>query len=94
MAGSTGYRVRVHVRDELSAAWWSQTFSGLDVTAEPDGTTLLAGELPDQAALHGLLAAVRDLGLSLVSVETAALERGGPGDVASDEAPRGRGGTR
>jgi hypothetical protein len=40
------------------------------VAAEPDGTTLVSGELPDQAALHGLLAAIRDLGLSLISVGT------------------------
>jgi hypothetical protein len=48
-------------------------FGDLAVAAEPDGTTLLIGELVDQAALHGLLGSVRDLGLSLVSVDTVAI---------------------
>ena len=43
------------------------------MAAEPDGTTLVSGELADQAAVHGLLAAIRDLGLSLISVETVAI---------------------
>ncbi len=99
MAGSTGYRVRVRVRDRLSSAWWTGTFSGLTVDAEADGTTLVSGELPDQAALHGLLAAIRDLGLSLVSVETEATPRSASASAAddherSDGAPEGRGGSR
>ncbi len=72
MAGSVGYQVRIHVQGELSGAWWSDVFAGLAMTAEPDATTVLTGEVADQAALHGLLATIRDLGLSLISVETAA----------------------
>ena len=73
MVRSVSYRVRVRVNGELDPAWWSGLFSDLVVTAEPDGTTLLGGELTDQAALHGLLATIRDLGLSLISAETAAV---------------------
>jgi hypothetical protein len=49
------------------AADWSDWFEGLDVCQEPNGQTVLSGPL-DQAALHGVLAKVRDLGLVLVAV--------------------------
>jgi hypothetical protein len=47
---------------------WSAWFGGLTVTHEDDGTTTLRGPVPDQAALHGLLAKVRDVGATLISV--------------------------
>jgi hypothetical protein len=47
---------------------WADWFDGLTITLKEDGDTLLSGWLVDQAALHGLLKKVRDLGLSLVSV--------------------------
>ena len=47
---------------------WSAWFDGLQIASEPDGVTLIAGPVTDQAALHGLLAKVRDLGLPLISV--------------------------
>jgi len=47
---------------------WSEWFDGLTITQEEDGTTLLAGPIPDQAALYGLLKRINDLGLPLVSV--------------------------
>ena len=50
------------------AARWSEWFDGLTVSHEGDGTTLISGPVADQAALHGLLQRVRDLGLPLVSV--------------------------
>ncbi len=65
------YQIRVRVQGELAPAW-SAVFADLAVVPDPDGTTVLTGELADQAAVHGLLAAVRDLGLSLLSVETFA----------------------
>ena len=40
----------------------------MQITSEPGGETMIAGEVADQAALHGLLTRVRDLGLTLVSV--------------------------
>jgi hypothetical protein len=53
---------------------WSAWFDGLQITSEPDGVTLIAGPVTDQAALHGLLAKVRDLGLPLMSVHRVAPE--------------------
>ena len=48
---------------------WADWFDGMAVTLEAAGTTLLTGPVSDQAALHGLLKKVRDLGLPLLSVE-------------------------
>lgn len=61
----TGYEIRVagHLPPH-----WAEWFEGLTITLEEDGDTLLAGPVLDQAALHGLLKKVRDLGLSLVAV--------------------------
>jgi hypothetical protein len=47
---------------------WAEWFEGLTITREENGETLLSGPVVDQAALHGLLRKVRDLGLPLVSV--------------------------
>jgi len=51
---------------------WSTWFDGMAVTRANDGTTTLRGLLVDQAALHGLLTKVRDLGASLIAVEVVA----------------------
>ena len=47
---------------------WSDWFDGLSFTHASDGTTIIRGSVADQAALHGLLGKVRDLGLPLISV--------------------------
>ena len=47
---------------------WTTWFDGFTVTTEPDGTTAVRGTVPDQAALHGLLQRIRDMGLRLISV--------------------------
>jgi hypothetical protein len=47
---------------------WAGWFEGLTITLEEDGQTLITGPVTDQAALHGLLKKVRDLGLPLLSV--------------------------
>ncbi len=48
---------------------WSTWFGGMSLIRDDDGTTTLRGLVTDQAALHGLLAKVRDLGITLISVE-------------------------
>ncbi len=47
---------------------WMEWFEGLTISLEEDGSTLLTGPVTDQAALHGLLKKVRDLGMPLISV--------------------------
>ena len=56
-------RIRGHLTDE-----WANWFGGLAITLEDNGHTLLTGPVTDQAALHGLLRRIRDLGLPLLSV--------------------------
>jgi hypothetical protein len=61
------YEVRVDGRlDER----WSEWFDGLVVEARDDGTSTLTGPVADQAALHGILARMRDLGVTLLSCRT------------------------
>ena len=54
---------------------WATWFDGMTLTPVPDGTTVLTGPLADQAALHGLLAKVRDLAVPLLSVRQLEAER-------------------
>ena len=60
-------RYEIRVKGLLDTRWVTW-FAGLSLTHASDGTTLLAGPVIDQAALHGLLRKVRDLGLPLLSV--------------------------
>ncbi len=55
---------------------WSEWFEGLAIKHTPDGATILAGPIRDQAALFGVLIKVRDLGLTLVSL--SCIESGEP----------------
>ncbi len=61
---------RIRIKGHLDSHW-SEWFDGLTITNEPNGESVLAGPIADQAALHGILAKVRDLGLTLVSVAPA-----------------------
>jgi hypothetical protein len=56
-------RLKGHLDDR-----WAEWFEGMTITLEEDGDTLLTGPVIDQAALHGLLKKVRDLGMPLISV--------------------------
>jgi hypothetical protein len=62
---------------------WARWFEGLTITLEEDGDTLLTGPVIDQAALHGLLKKVRDLGMPLVSISPV---EPGPADAAQPAA--------
>lgn len=58
---------QIRVKSHLDSDW-TDWFEGLTITQEDNGDTLLTGPVIDQAALHGLLKKVRDLGMSLISV--------------------------
>ena len=60
-------RYEIRLKGHLEARW-AAWFDGLSLTQESDGTTVIRGSVIDQAALHGLLSKVRDLGLPLIAV--------------------------
>jgi len=61
---------------------WTEWFEGLTITLEDNGDTLLTGPVVDQAALHGLLKKVRDLGMPLISVDPVKPSQADAPDVA------------
>ena len=66
MADTYRIRVRGHLDNR-----WSEWLGGLTIHHQEDGTTLLVGPVVDQAALHGVIIRIRDLGLPLLSVRRA-----------------------
>jgi hypothetical protein len=60
-------RYEIRIEGHL-APRWAARFDGMTLTTRADGTTLIAGPVVDQAALHGLLRTLRDIGLPLLSV--------------------------
>ncbi len=66
-SGRYEIRIKGHLDDR-----WAEWLEGLTFTHASDGTTLLEGLLPDQAALHGVLNKIRDLGLPIISVQLSA----------------------
>jgi hypothetical protein len=69
-SGSQKYEIKLqgHLNES-----WTEWFEGLAFTHESDGTTTLTGNVTDQAALHGLLKKIRDLGLALLAVNQVEL---------------------
>ena len=65
MSETEGYEIRVQGHLDRR---WSAWFDGMTLAADDDGSTLISGQVVDQAALHGLIQKVRDLGLPLISV--------------------------
>ncbi len=63
----------IAIKGHLTARW-NAWFDGLSLTAAGDGTTVLAGYIPDQAALHAVLRLIADLGLPLISVISKPLD--------------------
>lgn len=59
------YQIRLHGQLDQR---WSDWFGGFTITNQSDGTTMLTGPVVDQAALHGLLRRVGDLGVTLISL--------------------------
>jgi len=72
-------RLKGHLGSE-----WADWFGGMSITLEDNGDTLLTGPVVDQAALHGLLKRVRDLGMPLVSVSP--VEPGPPTALGTGQA--------
>lgn len=73
---------QIRIKGHLGAQW-ADWFEGLRITLEANGETCLSGLVVDQAALHGLLKKVRDLGLPLISVNRV---NAGKGDTLDVEA--------
>jgi hypothetical protein len=76
----------IQVKGHLDSAW-SEWFEGMTVTPLEHGETLLCGDIVDQAALHGLLSKVRDLGLPLLAVNPGAVREPGASSRGRNGAP-------
>ncbi|MDR7252295.1 hypothetical protein J2X46_001271 [Nocardioides sp. BE266] len=70
MTGPAAYEIRVagHLDDH-----WCDRLGGLVLTRNADGTTTLTGRLADQSELHGVLSGLRDIGATLLSLESAVM---------------------
>jgi hypothetical protein len=75
-------RIKGHLGRE-----WTEWFAGLTVTQEENAETLITGPVTDQAALHGLLRKVRDLGMPLLSVTRLGAGEAGTPDEAGATKP-------
>ena len=63
-------RYVIRVKGHLDP-FWQEWFENLSITHQSDGTTLLSGQIRDQAALYGILCKMRDLGLTLLELHCA-----------------------
>ena len=71
---------QIRIRGHLGRQW-TDWFEGLSITLEDNGETLLTGPLLDQAALHGVLKKVRDIGMPLLSVNRVKPDHADASDV-------------
>jgi hypothetical protein len=78
---SRAYQIRI--KGHLGSQWM-EWFDGLTITLGENGDTLLTGQMIDQAALHGILKKIRDLGMPLLSVNVVDLNRP---DMAKSDQP-------
>ena len=78
----------IHVEGHLDARWASW-FDGLTLRVEADGTTVLHGPVVDQAALHGVLQRLRDLGVPLLSVTRVRPRPAAPPTTSPGSDPEG-----
>jgi hypothetical protein len=69
---------RIRIKGHL-AAHWAEWFDGMAITLLDNGETLIEGPVVDQAALHGMLNHIRDLGLPLLAVDRVEPEQDVPG---------------
>ena len=82
----TGIHYEIKVKGQLDEHW-ADWLGGLSITHDALGNSLLTGVVPDQAALHGILAQIRDLGLTLISFMPQDIEV----KEDTDEKPNGNG---
>jgi hypothetical protein len=81
----TGYRF--HIRGHLDDRW-SEWLGDLSIERRADGSSVLSGPIADQAALHGVIGRIRDLGLPLLAVECVGDECA---EISRSDQPGGRG---
>lgn len=76
-------RYEIRIKEPIADKWlpWFDEFT---VTRAESGETLLAGSIPDQSALHGLLAKIRDLNLTLISVNQIETKKDNPKEGAKE----------
>jgi hypothetical protein len=74
----------IRLKGHLDARW-ADKFAGMIFTHKTDGTTILSGPVADQAELHGLLRKVRDLGLTLISINPIDPNQPNPSDGNTDK---------
>ena len=73
MEDDEGIDYTIKVKGHLEEHW-ADWLGGLKITHDPQGNSLLTGIVPDQAALHAILAQIRDLGLTLISITPKGME--------------------
>lgn len=72
-AEETSMPYEIKIKGHLDE-YWSDWLGGLEITQDVQGNSLLTGIIPDQAALHGILNQIRDLGLTLISISPKGID--------------------